>query len=64
MDARRALVATLKEQGKYNPDHTGYIMGLVEILIEQGRYEEAEKLIRAAIEINRRVGSRTTRATP
>jgi CHAT domain-containing protein len=56
VDARRALVATLKEQGKYNPITPTYIMGLVEILIEQGRYEEAEKLIRAAIEINRRVG--------
>ena len=55
-DARRALVARLKEIGKYNPSTPKYILGLADILVEQGRYEEAEQLTRIAIEINRKVG--------
>jgi CHAT domain-containing protein/tetratricopeptide (TPR) repeat protein len=55
-DARRALLARLKDQGKYNPVTPIYIGGLAGILIEQGRYPEAEQLIRVALEINRAVG--------
>jgi CHAT domain-containing protein len=55
-DARRALLARLKDQGKYDPRIPRFILGLAEILVEQGRYEDAEKLIRAALEISRRVG--------
>jgi tetratricopeptide (TPR) repeat protein len=55
-DARRALLARLKDQGKYHPTTPHYITGLASILVEQGRYEEAEKLTRVAIEISRRVG--------
>jgi CHAT domain-containing protein len=55
-DARRALLARLKDQGKYNPSTTVYIAGLANILVEQGRYSEAEKLIRVSLEINRTVG--------
>jgi CHAT domain-containing protein/tetratricopeptide (TPR) repeat protein len=55
-DARRALLARLKDQGKYNPLTPRYIMGLADILVEEGRYPEAEKLLRAAIEINQTVG--------
>jgi CHAT domain-containing protein len=55
-DARRALLARLKDQGKYHPSTPRFIIGLAEILLEQGRYQEAEKLIRAAIEISRRIG--------
>ena len=56
VDARRALLSRLKEQGKYHPLTPKYIMGLARILIEQGRYEEAERLTRIAIEINHKVG--------
>jgi CHAT domain-containing protein len=56
VDARRALLARLKEQGKYNPMTPRYIMGLADILVEQGRYGEAEKLARVSLEINRAVG--------
>ncbi len=55
-DARRALLARLKDQGKYHPLTPGYIMGLADILVEQGRYAEAERLASVAIEINRGVG--------
>jgi CHAT domain-containing protein len=55
-DARRALLARLKDQGKYNPTTSRFIMGLADILVEQGRYGEAERLARVALEINRTVG--------
>jgi tetratricopeptide (TPR) repeat protein len=56
VDARRALLARLKDQGKYNPTTTRYIMGLAEILVEEGHYADAEKLARVSLEINRTVG--------
>ncbi len=55
-DARRALLARLQDQGKYHPLTPGYIMGLADILVEQGRYAEAERLVGVAIEVNRAVG--------
>jgi CHAT domain-containing protein len=55
-DARRALLARLKDQGKYNPSTPFYITGLANSLVGQGRYAEAEKLVRVALEINRAVG--------
>ena len=55
-DARRALLARLKEQGKYNATTPFYIVALANCLVEQGRYAEAEKLVRVALEINRTVG--------
>ncbi len=55
-EARRALLARLKDQGKYNAATPRFITGLADILVEQGRYEEAEKLARVAIEINRTIG--------
>jgi CHAT domain-containing protein len=55
-DARRALLARLKAQGKYNPTSPRFIMGLADVLVEQGRYAEAEQLARACVEINRTVG--------
>jgi CHAT domain-containing protein len=56
VDARRALLARLKDQGKYNPSTPRYVMGLADILVEQGRYSEAEQLARVCLEINRTVG--------
>jgi CHAT domain-containing protein len=55
-DARRALLSRLKDQGKYHPLTPRYLMGLADILIEQGRYGEAEDLARISIDINRTVG--------
>ncbi|MGY8664562.1 CHAT domain-containing tetratricopeptide repeat protein [Bradyrhizobium sp. UFLA05-109] len=56
VDARRALLSRLKDTGKYNPVTPRYVMGLAGILVEEGRYEEAEQLGRVAIEINTTVG--------
>ena len=55
-DARRALLSRLKDQGKYHPQTPTYLTGLADILVEQGRYEEAERLLRISLEINQRVG--------
>jgi CHAT domain-containing protein/tetratricopeptide (TPR) repeat protein len=55
-DARRALLARLKDQGKYNPNTPRFIMGLADILVEEGRYSEAEQLARVCLEINLTVG--------
>jgi tetratricopeptide (TPR) repeat protein len=56
VDARRALLSRLKDQGKYNPRPPRFIIGLADILVEQGRYAEAEQLARVCLEINRTVG--------
>jgi CHAT domain-containing protein len=53
VDVRSALQSRLKALGKYNPQTTGYVKGLANILVEEGRYEEAEKLTRTALDINR-----------
>jgi CHAT domain-containing protein len=55
VDARRALLSRLKDNGKYNPQTPRYVMGLADILVEQGRYAEAEQLARVALEINQTV---------
>ncbi|MDN4983242.1 CHAT domain-containing protein [Bradyrhizobium arachidis] len=56
VDARRALLSRLKDTGKYNPVMPRYVMGLAGILVDEGRYEEAEQLGRVALEINKTVG--------
>jgi CHAT domain-containing protein len=56
VDARRALLSRLKDQGKYNPSTPRFIMGLADILVGEGRYAEAEKLARACLDVNRVVG--------
>jgi CHAT domain-containing protein len=55
-DARRALLSRLKDQGKYHPFTTKFVMGLAYIVAEQGRFLEAERLARVSLEINRNVG--------
>jgi CHAT domain-containing protein/tetratricopeptide (TPR) repeat protein len=55
-DARRALLGILKAQGKYGPATAGFVAGLAGILIEEGRYQEAEKLARTALDIQRTIG--------
>ena len=56
VDARRALLSRLKDTGKYNAATPGYVAGLASILVEQGRYAEAEQLTRVTLEINQTVG--------
>jgi len=56
VDSRRALLARLHDTGKYNPSAPVYIGGLANTLVAQGRYPEAEKLIRTALDINRTIG--------
>lgn len=56
VDARRALLSRLKDTGKYNPVTPRFVIGLASILVDQGRYDEAEKLGRVALEINKTVG--------
>jgi CHAT domain-containing protein len=55
-DARRALLSRLKDQGKYHPSIPRFLKGLAGVLVEQGRYQEAEQLLQIALEINYRVG--------
>jgi CHAT domain-containing protein len=55
-DARKALLAALGIQGKYHPATAKYITGLAAILLEQGRYADAEKLNRSALDVLRTVG--------
>jgi tetratricopeptide (TPR) repeat protein len=50
------LLSRLKDQGKYNPQTTRFVTGLASVLVEQGRYADAEKLVRTALEIQRTVG--------
>jgi CHAT domain-containing protein len=56
VDARRALLSRLKDVGKYNPVTINFIRGFVSILIEEGRYDDAERLARVALDINRTIG--------
>jgi CHAT domain-containing protein len=56
VDARRALLSRLKDTGKYNPVTPPYVMALARILVEEGRYAEAEQLGRVALDINKTVG--------
>ena len=55
-DARRALLNRLHATGKYAPQTARYIAALGMLLVEQGRFEEAKKLISATINIYRDVG--------
>ncbi len=55
-DARRALLNRLKATGKYNPQATNAIAALGRQLIEQGRYDEATRLISASIAVYGEIG--------
>jgi CHAT domain-containing protein len=55
-DARRALLGRLNSVGKYNLTTARTLPYLSTILIEQGRYSEAEKLTRVTIDIYRTLG--------
>jgi len=55
-DARRGLLDILRTQGKYAPATPEFIIGLAGILVDQGRYRDAEKLARSALEVQRSLG--------
>ncbi len=55
-DARRALLSVLKTIGKYHASTPTFVNGFASILVEQGRYAEAEKLARSALEVQRTLG--------
>ena len=55
-DVRRALLARLKDTGKYHTATPRFVMALAAAVLEQGRYKEAEQLIGVAIEINTTLG--------
>jgi CHAT domain-containing protein len=55
-DARRGLLARLKDQGKYSPTTPKFVMALAGTLREEGRYKEAEQLVRIALEISKTLG--------
>jgi CHAT domain-containing protein len=55
-DTRRALLGRLKDQGKYHATTPRFIGGLARILMNQGRFADAEALLRAAVEINSKLG--------
>jgi len=56
-EARRALLGALSKTGRYST-HTGWVLGyLAGIILEQGRYAEAETLTRARIDIYEQTGA-------
>ncbi|MGD0023951.1 MAG: CHAT domain-containing tetratricopeptide repeat protein, partial [Xanthobacteraceae bacterium] len=55
-DARRALLEMLEQQGKYSPPTPAFIVGLAGVLVEQGRYQDAEKLARSALDVQHTLG--------
>ncbi len=55
-DVRRALLSRLKATGKYNLTTANYIGFLSNLLVEQGRFAEAEQLSRRQIEIQETLG--------
>jgi CHAT domain-containing protein len=56
VDARAILLTRLKEQGKYNPYTTKFVVGLAGVMVDQGRYADADSLLRSALDIQRTVG--------
>jgi CHAT domain-containing protein/tetratricopeptide (TPR) repeat protein len=55
-DIRRALLGRLTAAGKYNSATAGQANSLAEVLTGEGRYAEAEKLSRSALDIYRTIG--------
>ncbi len=55
-DERRALLGMLGSMGKYNQYTPAFIVYLADVLDEQGRYPEAERLARAAVGICETLG--------
>ncbi len=55
-DERRALLGVLGSMGKYNHFTPAFVDYLANVLVEQGRYPEAERLARAAVDICQSLG--------
>jgi CHAT domain-containing protein len=55
-DVRRALLNRLTAAGKYTTGTAQQAAALAEVLAQQGRYPEAEKLARTALDIYRTIG--------
>jgi CHAT domain-containing protein len=55
-DIRRALLSRLRANGKFHPDTAFFVAQLSRVMIEQGRYDDAEKLTSTSIEIYRGLG--------
>jgi CHAT domain-containing protein len=55
-DVRRALLNRLTAAGKYTAGTAQQARLLADVLVQQGRYSEAEKLVRSALEIYRTIG--------
>lgn len=51
VDIRQALLGLLRRNGKYFGPTAQAVSALATVLVEQGRYDEAEKLARTSIEI-------------
>ncbi|TAJ35614.1 MAG: CHAT domain-containing protein [Reyranella sp.] len=56
VDVRRALLSQLGRAGRYHPVTLTFVSRLAEVLIQQGRYPEAERLARIAVETLRTIG--------
>jgi tetratricopeptide (TPR) repeat protein len=56
-DVRRALLGRLKVTGKYNLQTCRFIGYLTNLMVEQGRFTEAEKLIRNQLDVHQTLGS-------
>ncbi len=55
-EVRRSLLSRLERRGRYAPETAGDIQLLAAVIYEQGRYVEAERLSRAALDIYRNLG--------
>ena len=55
-DVRRALLSQLGRAGRYHPVTMTFVSRLAEVLIQQGRYPEAERLARIAVDTLRAIG--------
>jgi CHAT domain-containing protein/tetratricopeptide (TPR) repeat protein len=56
VDARKALLSRLEAQGKYNFRTPFFIESLAGVLLQEGRFAEAERLTTIALEIQRTIG--------
>ena len=56
VDVRRALLSQLGIAGRYHPVTLSFVSRLAEVLIQQGRYREAEQLAQIAVDTYRTIG--------
>ena len=55
-DVRRALLSRLKANGKYSLGSNAMVAQLANLLVEQGRFAEAERLMRVQIDVQKTLG--------